>query len=35
MAGNAQSSDIGIVLGVAAGLTAVFAPVTSRLYRKS
>ena len=35
MAGNADSSDIAIVLSVAAALTAVFAPLTTRLYRKS
>jgi ABC-2 type transport system permease protein len=34
MEGNAQASDIGIVLAVAAGLTVAFAPLTSRLYRK-
>jgi len=33
MAGNAATADIAIVLGVAAGLTAVFAPLTTRLYR--
>ena len=33
MEGNAATSDIAIVLGVAAGLTAVFAPLTTRLYR--
>ena len=35
MAGDAQASDIGIVLAVAAGLVAVFAPLTVRLYRRS
>jgi ABC-2 type transport system permease protein len=35
MAGNADSTDIAIVLGVAAALTAVFAPLTTRLYRKT
>lgn len=35
MAGNAHAGDIGIVLAVAAGLTAVFAPLTTRLYRKN
>jgi ABC-2 type transport system permease protein len=35
MEGNAEMSDIGIVLGVAALLTAVFLPLTTRLYRKS
>ena len=34
MAGNADSTDIAIVLAVAAALTAVFAPLTTRLYRK-
>ena len=34
MEGNADPSDIAIVLGVAAVLTAVFAPLTTRLYRK-
>ena len=33
MEGSADASDIVIVLAVAAGLTAVFAPLTSRLYR--
>jgi ABC-2 type transport system permease protein len=32
--GNADASDILIVLGVAALLTAVFAPLTTHLYRK-
>ena len=35
MEGNARDSDIAIVLAVAAGLTAVFAPLTTRLYRRS
>ena len=35
MGGNAESSDIAIVLAVAVGLTAVFAPLTTRLYRRS
>lgn len=35
MEGNAQAADIVIVLAVAAALTAVFAPLTTRLYRKS
>jgi ABC-2 type transport system permease protein len=35
MEGNVDGSDIGIVLGTAAVLTAVFAPLTTRLYRKS
>ncbi len=34
MEGNASASDIVIVLAVAAALTAVFAPITTRLYRK-
>ncbi len=33
MGGNAEASDVAIVLGVAAALTAVFAPLTTRLYR--
>jgi ABC-2 type transport system permease protein len=33
MEGNAELSDIAIVLGTAAVLTAVFAPLTTRLYR--
>lgn len=33
MAGTATAGEIGIVLAVAAGLTAVFAPLTARLYR--
>jgi ABC-2 type transport system permease protein len=32
MAGNAEASDILISLGVAAGLTAIFLPLTTRLY---
>jgi ABC-2 type transport system permease protein len=35
MAGNAQTSDIAIVLAVAVVLTAVFAPLTTRLYQRS
>ena len=35
MAGNPNGGDIAIVLGVAVLLTAVFAPLTSRLYRRS
>jgi ABC-2 type transport system permease protein len=35
MEGNVEMSDVGIVLGVAALLTAVFLPLTTRLYRKS
>jgi ABC-2 type transport system permease protein len=34
MEGNAAAGDIAIVLAVAAAPTAVFAPVTTRLYRK-
>ena len=34
MAGNAQARDIVIVLAVAAGITAVFAPLTTRLYQR-
>jgi ABC-type multidrug transport system permease subunit len=34
MHGGAQTSDILIVLAVAAGLTAAFAPLTTRLYRR-
>ncbi|HEX5469569.1 MAG TPA: hypothetical protein VFW80_11045, partial [Gaiellaceae bacterium] len=33
MEGTASGQDIGIVLGTAAALTAVFAPLTTRLYR--
>jgi ABC-2 type transport system permease protein len=33
MAGTADAGDIGIVLATAALLTAVFAPLTTRLYR--
>jgi ABC-2 type transport system permease protein len=33
MEGNVEVGDIAIVLGVAAALTAVFAPLTTRLYR--
>ena len=35
MEGNADGGDILIVIAVAAGLTAVFAPLTTRLYRKA
>jgi ABC-2 type transport system permease protein len=35
MDGNVQGSDIAIVLGVSVGLTVVFAPLTSRLYRRA
>jgi ABC-2 type transport system permease protein len=34
MEGNAAGGDIAIVLAVAAALTAVFAPLTTRLYRR-
>ena len=34
MEGNAEARDIGIVLGVAALLTLVFAPLTNHLYRR-
>ncbi len=34
MEGNADGGDIAIVLAVAVALTAVFAPLTTRLYRK-
>jgi ABC-2 type transport system permease protein len=33
MQGNVEGGDIAVVLGVAALLTAVFVPVTTRLYR--
>jgi ABC-2 type transport system permease protein len=33
MEGNAEMSDIGIVLGVGVVLTAIFLPLTTRLYR--
>lgn len=35
MEGDAQASDIAVVLGVAAALTLVFAPLTTRLYRRA
>jgi ABC-2 type transport system permease protein len=35
MAGNADGTDIAIVLAVAAALTAVFAPLTTHLYRRA
>jgi ABC-2 type transport system permease protein len=35
MGGTAEAGDIAIVLATAAALTAVFAPVTTRLYRRS
>jgi len=34
MEGTASAGDIGIVLATAAALTAVFAPLTTRLYRR-
>ena len=34
MEGNAEMGDIAIVLAVAAALTVIFAPLTTRLYRK-
>jgi ABC-2 type transport system permease protein len=34
MEGNADGTDIVIVLAVAAALTAIFAPITTRLYRR-
>jgi ABC-2 type transport system permease protein len=34
MAGSADAGPIAIVLAVAVALTAVFAPLTTRLYRK-
>jgi ABC-2 type transport system permease protein len=34
MEGTAQASDVVVVLAVAAALTAVFAPITTRLYRR-
>ena len=34
MAGNAEVGDIVVVLAVAAALTLVFAPITTRLYRR-
>ena len=33
MQGNVDGSDVAVVLGTAAALTAVFAPLTVRLYR--
>jgi hypothetical protein len=35
MAGTAHADDIAIVLAVAAALTVLFAPLTTRLYRRS
>jgi ABC-2 type transport system permease protein len=34
MDGNAEIGDIAVVLAVAAALTAIFAPLTTRLYRR-
>ena len=34
MEGDAAAGEIAIVLAVAAALTAVFAPLTTRLYRR-
>lgn len=34
MEGTADASDIGVVLAVAAGVTLVFLPITTRLYRR-
>ena len=33
MEGNADVTDVAIVLGVAAAITAIFMPITTRLYR--
>jgi hypothetical protein len=35
MSGTAESQDILIVIGVAVLLTAIFAPLTTRLYRRA
>jgi ABC-2 type transport system permease protein len=35
MEGNVEADDVAIVLAVAAALTAVFAPITTRLYRRT
>ena len=35
MEGNAEAADIATVLAVAAGTTAIFAPLTARLYRRT
>ena len=35
MEGTAEAGDIAIVLGTAAALTAVFAPLTTRLYHRA
>lgn len=35
MEGNAAGSDIALVLAIAAGLTAVFAPLTTRMYHRA
>jgi hypothetical protein len=34
MDGTAAAGEVGLVLAVAAGLTAVFAPITMHLYRR-
>ena len=34
MEGNVETADLAIVLAVAAALTAVFAPLTVRLYHR-
>jgi ABC-2 type transport system permease protein len=34
MAGNADAGQVAIVLGAAAALTLIFAPLTTRLYRR-
>ncbi|MEX2195779.1 MAG: ABC transporter permease [Thermoleophilaceae bacterium] len=35
MEGNASAGDIGLALAIAAALTAIFLPITTRLYRKA
>ena len=35
MEGNVDGSDVIIVLAVAVALTAIFAPLTNRLYRRA
>ena len=35
MEGNADAGEIGLVLATAAALTAVFVPLTTRLYRRA
>ena len=35
MEGDVQAGEIGVVLAVAAGLTAVFLPLTTHLYRRA